>query len=130
MLLALGLAYAITSLLGEYHYARGHLQNRIGNIVEENRKAAAIFPLNHVFRSGSAMVLTGIALQEPDLRWKEAAMLELEAALKIDPTSAPLLAPAITFELDLGKDKEAREHYRMFRRVARSSPLNGLVGHE
>lgn len=76
------------------------------------------------------MVLTGIALQEPDLRWKEAAMLELEAALKIDPTSAPLLAPAITFELDLGKDKEAREHYRMFRRVARSSPLNGLVGHE
>lgn len=73
------------------------------------------------------MVLTGIALQEPDLRWKQAAMLELEAALKIDPTSAVLLAPAITFELDLGRDAEAKAHYRMFRKVAKSSPLNGLV---
>lgn len=81
-----------------------------------------------MFRKGSALALTDIALVEPDKRWKEAAMLELEQALKTDPTSAVLLAPAITFELEMGKDEEAKAHYRMFRRVAKSSPLNGLVG--
>lgn len=127
-LLGLGVAYATTSLLGEYHYAQAHRETKVGNIVDEYRKAASIFPLNHMFRKGSALALTDIALVEPDKRWKEAAMLELEQALKTDPTSAVLLAPAITFELEMGKDEEAKAHYRMFRRVAKSSPLNGLVG--
>jgi hypothetical protein len=74
------------------------------------------------------MSFTSIALMGgADPRWKEVALIELEAALNDDPTSAALLAPAITFELDTGKDALAKAHYEMFKRVAKGSPLNALV---
>jgi hypothetical protein len=74
------------------------------------------------------MSLASIALQNPnEPLWKQAALPELEDALRVDPTSASLLAPAITFELDMHQDALAKEHYRVFKMVAKSSPLNGLV---
>jgi hypothetical protein len=73
------------------------------------------------------MALTAMALQQPDIGWKKAALTELEPEILIDPTSAALLAPAITFELDLNQTDFARYHYQMFKRVARESPLNALV---
>lgn len=74
------------------------------------------------------MALASIAISNPqEPRWKEAAMPELEVALKDDPTAADLLAPLITFELEFGRDAEAKEHYAQFKRAAKSSPMNGLV---
>jgi hypothetical protein len=92
------------------------------------RKSAAVFPLNYQFRKASAIALASIALtNDSEPLWKEAALPELLQALKIDPTAADLLAPLITFELDLHKDRDAQSHYAMFKRVAKNSPLNGLV---
>lgn len=74
------------------------------------------------------MAFTSIALTPgADPRWKEVALVELESALNDDPTAAAILAPAITFELDTGKDALAKAHYEMFKRVAKESPLNSLV---
>lgn len=76
------------------------------------------------------MALASIAISNPqEPRWKEAAVPELELALKDDPTGADLLAPLVTFELDMGRDDAAKEHYRQFHKVAKQSPLNNLVGH-
>ena len=74
------------------------------------------------------MSFTSLALMpDADPRWKEVALVELESALHDDPTAAALLAPAITFELDMHQDALAKQHYKMFKRVAKASPLNGLV---
>lgn len=74
------------------------------------------------------MSLTTLALMpDADPRWKEAALTELEPELLDDPTSAAILAPTITFELDTGHEAEAKAHYQMFKRVAKSSPLNDLI---
>ncbi len=40
---------------------------------------------------------------------------------------AHLLAPLITIELAMGRDADAKAHYQIFKQVAKSSPLNGLV---
>ena len=90
--------------------------------------AARIFPLNWQFRQAVAISLASIAMQNAnEPLWKQAALPELEDALRVDPTSAVLLAPAITFELDMHQDALAKRHYKMFKMVAKDSPLNGLV---
>ena len=126
-LLGIGILYATTSLLGEYHYARGHTEHQVGLAIDELRKAGEVFPLNYLFRKASAIALSNIALHEPDPLWKVAALDESIEALKLDPISPDLLAATITFELDLNKDAEAKAHYQIFRQVAKTSPLNGMV---
>ena len=117
-LFAIGLAYATTSMLGEYHYWKAHHVSDINSVIEEFQKARAVFPLSYQFRKGPAMSFTSIALMEgADPRWKEVALVELESALNDDPTAAALLAPAITFELDMNQDALAKEHYRIDRRA-------------
>lgn len=128
MLCGAGLIYTTTSMLGEYHFARGHSEHQVGVAIDELRKAGSIFPLNYQFRKASAIALSNIALHEENPLWKQAALDELLEALRVDPLSPDLLTPAITFELDLGRDADAKKHYAVFKRVAKASPLNGLVG--
>lgn len=128
-ILGIGLAYAVTSLLGEYHYAKALRQSQVGSAIDELRSAKTWFPLNHTFRTASAIALGGIALKsEQEPRWRDVALPELLSALHDDPTSAELLAPLITIELAMGRDEQARAHYGMFKAVAKSSPLNEIVG--
>ena len=130
-LFAVGLVYATTSLNGEYHYWRAHHVSDVNEVIAEFQAARKAFPLNYQFRKGPAMALTSIALlPDSDPLWKEAALTELEPELLDDPTSAAILAPAITFELDTGHEGLAKIHYAMFKRVASSSPLNGFVAGE
>ena len=126
-LLGIGILYATTSLLGEYHFARGHSEHEVGSAIDELREAATVFPLNYQFRKASAIGLANIALTQPDPLWKVAALQELIEALKLDPISPDLLAPIITFELDMDKDADAKAHYQIFKQVAKTSSLNGLV---
>lgn len=126
-LLVTGIAYATTSMLGEYHYARSKHEHEVMSVISEQREAARIFPLNYIFRKESAITLGTLALAQPDPRWGEAALPELLEALKLDPTSADLLAPTITIEIAQDRIADAKRHYAMFKRVAKQSPLIGLV---
>lgn len=116
------------SLIGEYHFARAYRQQEIGSAISDMRQARRWFPLYHAFREDSAQVLGALALQhdqEPHL--KEVALAELFAALRDDPTAADLLVPAISLELALNRDADAKALYAQFKRVAKSSPLNQIV---
>lgn len=94
MLFVGGLAYATCSMLGEYQYAAGMnattVAGRIGNL----RAAGTVFPLNPLFRKSSALWLAEIAVGQLDPRWKDAALAELGAAVRVDPTD-PVLKYAI-----------------------------------
>lgn len=72
-------------------------------------------------------MLGNIVLQASP-EWKLAALPELKAALETDPTQADLLAMIVSIDLSLDRTEEAQAYYDQFKRMAKSSRLNELVG--
>lgn len=102
-LLGIGLVYAISSMAGEYLYASGFNNRYVVLAVSDLRDAAQTFPLNYLFRKGSAQYLTAVAVYQKNPEWTKAALSEIYAAIDADPTSADLLNSMRVFELELGK---------------------------
>lgn len=128
ILLAMGLAYAICSMLAEYTYAQGtDGSGTVGQQLSTLKLGAKLFPLERRFRTAPAKVLGNIVLQASP-EWKLAALPELKAALDTDPTQADLLAMIVSIDLSLDRTEEAQAYYDQFKLVAKSSPLNGMVG--
>jgi len=72
-------------------------KNNIDGAIALLRESGQIWPLDHRFRSASAMALGSLAIQfdSPDL--KALAVTEIETALAKDPTSVDLLVMVLAF---------------------------------
>ncbi len=117
-LFAMGFLYGLSSLYGEYLYASGFSNRYVVSAVSDLRDAAEIFPLNYLFRKGSAQYLTAVAVDQKNPEWTKAALAEIYAAVDSDPTSADLLNSMRVFETELGKQPT---HTAMYDLLAQKS---------
>lgn len=123
----MGLLYAMASITAEYYYKWGSEGSDIGEMVNDLRRSAHIFPLDRRFRTSSASFLANAAMQQSDPAWQRIAIPEIRHALQADPTQADILAMLVACELNLGLTSEARAHYAQFKYVAKRSPLLDFV---
>ncbi len=127
-----GLAYASALVSAEYLNARGwqHVvgEDRLNEGLSELRLAAQLYPFDLRYRKGPALataIHANFVGNPPDLSLR--AINELYRALRVDYSSADLLAYAIAFAVILDRPAEGRELLRRFRRVAGSSNLGSAI---
>ena len=129
MLQGMGAAYAISTGVSEWHFARGMDETRksISFRVGQLREAARLDPFDWRKRNASANLLGIIAIKSADPAWQNAALPELRLALQTDYTSADMLFKVIAIDMAKENYAEAQQYYNQFKRVARASPLIQLV---
>ncbi len=88
------------------------------------------YPYFYLFRSGAALRLGNVALQQNTKAWYEAAQPEVLDALKYDPYAPDLLALMININLNLNNVKDAQIEFNLFKKVAKKSYLINYVKHE
>jgi hypothetical protein len=118
ILLAIGSAFAIASLMGEVSYSFAMETGAPAEAVMYLRSAADFYPGSRIFRQESALYLSKVADSQPDKGWKEAALAELYHALATDKTSPSLLYNMRRMEIALGRQPT---HEPMFDYLARIS---------
>ena len=123
----MGLLYAMASITAEYYYKWGSEGSDIGEMVNDLRRSAHIFPLDRRFRTSSASFLANAAMQQSDPAWQRIAIPEIRHALQADPTQADILAMLVACDLNLDRVAEAQVYYDQFKRVAKMSPLIQMV---
>ena len=110
----------------EFSLGSGYSKNAV-DAIRHMRAAALYEPFDWRIRGASGRIAGEIALRTDNKGWKEAARIELKAALEKDYTAADLLHRLITIDLQLGHNVEAQHYYDQFKRVAKASPLIKLV---
>lgn len=121
-MLALGLLYATTSLVGEVRYAQGwwaskDFKSALAAVEEANR----IFPLEYRIRSAPAYLLT--ASRPPDVP-VERAIAAAKESLKTNPYAADMRANLLKLSVDSKDLKMAKEQFEELKKLV---PDNALV---
>jgi len=83
--------------------------------------AGLLFPWDRRYRLAYPLRVTNDVLLSNGS--KERAIVALEQGLSVDPSDSSLLPYLITFDLEIGKTKEAQAAFDIFKRVAKESPL-------
>jgi hypothetical protein len=97
ILLAAALVYASLSMLAEVEYATAAKGGDLENVINKLRLAHQLWPLDHRFRSASALVLGDFAFDRHNPDLDRLAAAEIAAALKDDPNSIELLILMLSF---------------------------------
>ena len=90
-------------------------------------KDGGFYPFAYIFRSATALRIGNEALKSSDYDLLQKAISEINWALQVDPYSGELRALGMILNLKLNEIDKAKEHYEVFKLVAKRSYLIEVI---